>query len=69
MCTTLVGACSVLPEYYDFQSFAIFRELDTLQERSMIVALINDHIPRHFVYNDVIQKQWILFGELRSTAS
>ena len=31
MCAALVCACSVLLEYYDFQSFAILHELDTLQ--------------------------------------
>ena len=30
MCATLVGALSVLPENYEFQSVVILRELDTL---------------------------------------
>ena len=30
MCAVLVCSCSVLPEYYEFQSFAILCKLDTL---------------------------------------
>ena len=30
MCAVLVCTCSVLPDFYDFQSFTILHELDTL---------------------------------------
>ena len=30
MCAVLVHTCSVLPDFCDFQSFAILDELDTL---------------------------------------
>ena len=41
MCTALVHICSVLPEYYDFQSLAILHKLDTLHPQLLKILKLS----------------------------
>ena len=43
MCAMLVHACSVLPDFYDFQSFTILCKLDILQKALWIMTQLSAH--------------------------